>query len=130
MYNIYCDGAYSSSRKQGGCAFIILNDQNQVVVEYNKMFKNTTNNQMEMLACIIALESIKIPSEISIYSDSMYVVGTMTLNWKRRKNKKLWKRFDDAVLKHTNVNFYHVKGHEDNYYNNRCDQLAVEASQQ
>lgn len=129
MYTIYTDGAYSSSRKKGGCAFIILNDNNEIVAEYSKYFYKCTSNQMEMMACIIALESISEPSEILIYSDSMYVVGTYTLNWRRKANQHIWQRFDKAIAKHKKVDFKHVKGHESNEYNNRCDELAVLATQ-
>lgn len=127
-YTIYTDGAYSFARKQGGCAFIILNSEGREVAEYSKYFINCTNNQMEMMACIIALESIKAPSNIMILTDSMYIVGTYAKNWKRKKNHELWKRFDKAIEFHKSVKFQHVKGHEDNIYNNRCDKLAVDAT--
>lgn len=127
-YTVFTDGAYSFAREQGGCAFVILNAEGKEVAEYSKCFVNCTNNQMEMMACIIALESIKTPSEILIMSDSMYVIGTYTKNWRRKKNQKLWERFDKAIAFHKKVDFQHVKGHEDNLYNNRCDQLAVEAT--
>ena len=128
-YIIYTDGAYSSSRDQGGCAFVILNNSELEVFRYNKGFLKCTNNQMEMMACIIALESIKVSSNINILSDSMYVVGTYTKNWKRKKNINLWKRFDKAISFHKKVDFIHVKGHAEDKYNNICDELAVEASQ-
>lgn len=128
MYIVYTDGAYSSSRGQGGCSFIILNENKEQIIEYAKAFTNCTNNQMEMLACIIALESIKVPSRVLIYSDSMYVVGTYTKNWKRKKNLKLWKRFDKAIAFHKEVTFQHVYGHQNNEFNNKCDDLAVSAS--
>ena len=99
-YTIFTDGAYSFARKQGGCAFVILNSKGKEVAEYSKCFVNCTNNQMEMMACIIALESIKTPSEILIMSDSMYVIGTYTKNWRRKKNQKLWERFDKAIAFH------------------------------
>ena len=127
-YKIYTDGAYSSSRNQGGCAFIILKDD-EVVVKYSKMFIDCTNNQMEMLAVIIALESIISPSKIEIVSDSMYVIGCCSKGWKRKKNIKLWERYDSAAAKH-DITFTHVKGHEGDYYNELCDDLAVDASQE
>lgn len=127
-YTIYTDGAYSSSRNQGGIAFIILNSDNIQVCDYSKAYKNCTINQMEMLACIIALESIKKPSILSIISDSMYVVGTYTLNYKRKKNISLWERFDKAIANHKNVSFIHVNGHSGDYYNDLCDMYARDAS--
>jgi len=127
-YTVYTDGAYSHTRKVGGCAFIILNQDNEVLIEYSKYYTSCTSNQMEMIACILALESIKTPSSITIISDSMYVIGTYTLNWKRNKNKNLWTRFDKAIAFHKNVSFVHTKGHEDDFYNNKCDKMAVEAT--
>lgn len=128
MIEIYTDGAYSNSRDQGGCAFVILRD-NKLIAKFSKPYKKTTNNRMEMLAVILSLESIKKPQPVTIYSDSMYVIGTATLNWKRRKNLDLWKRFDNIVSKLNKfITWKHVKGHVDNKYNNLCDLLAVQAS--
>lgn len=127
-YEVYTDGAYSHNRKQGGCAFVILNEGNQVA-KYSTYFINCTNITMEVMACILALEAIKVPSNINLYTDSMYVIGCCTLGWNRKKNKSLLKRLDKAIAFHLNVNFHHVKGHEDNEYNNLCDKLAVESTQ-
>lgn len=127
MYTIYTDGAYSPSNNQGGIGFIIVKDE-QEVFRYSKMYKNTTNNRMEMLACIVALESFKKPASICIVSDSMYVVGTMTKNWKRKKNADLWERFDKAVSRHIDVKFEWCKGHAGNAINNQVDELAFNAS--
>lgn len=129
MYTIITDGAYSSTRNQGGVGIIILDAEGYEVLEYSKTFINTTNNQMEMMACIIALEAITEPSEVTIISDSQYVIGCASKGWKRKKNVALWKRFDKAMNFHTKVTFEWVKGHLDNLYNNRCDELAVKASQ-
>ena len=125
-YTIYTDGAYSFAREKGGCAFVILNEQNNEVARFSKSYIHCTNNTMEMMACILALESIKTSSEIILYTDSMYVVGTYTKNWKRNKNLELWQRFDKAIAKHIHVQFYHTKGHASDKYNNICDELAVE----
>lgn len=127
MIEIYTDGAYSSSRNQGGCSFVILKE-NKIIAKFSKAYKNTTNNRMEMLAVILSLESLKKIQPITIYTDSMYVIGTATLNWKRKKNHDLWKRFDNVVKKF-NITWKHVKGHSNNELNNLCDKLAVRASQ-
>lgn len=129
QYTVYTDGAYSSVLNQGGIGFVIIKD-NKKFFQYSKMFKNTTNNRMEMLACIVALESIKNPSEVEIITDSMYVVGTYTKNWKRKKNIALWNRFDEAISKHTKVTFKWVRGHDGDKYNSECDKLASEASRE
>lgn len=138
MYKLITDGAYSSSRKQGGIAFIFLKD-NTPILEYSKMYKNCTNNQMEMIAIISGLKCIKKSIDsLTIISDSMYCIGCTTLGWKRKKNIKLWEIFDielDRVSKLcSNIEFKHVKGHQKNnseeaIWNNRCDELAVHASQ-
>ena len=67
--------------------------------------------------------------DITVITDSQYVIGCATLGWKRKKNVELWKRFDKAMNFHKSVIFKWTKGHSDNLYNNRCDALAVKASQ-
>lgn len=126
MINVYTDGAYSSKLNQGGLAIVVIKD-NKIIAEFNKTYRNTTNNRMELLAVIIAIESLKKYNNITIFTDSMYVIGCATLGWKKNKNIDLWNRFDK--LNTENIKFIHVKGHSDNIYNNRCDYLAVLASQ-
>lgn len=123
MLKIYTDGAYSSSRGQGGWSYIIIHND---TILLKKFFgeKNTTNNRMEVTAVLNAIkDTYKLNIPIEIYSDSMYVIGTLTKNWKRNKNHDLWKLFDSYNLK--NYVFKYVKGHSDNDYNNLCDYLAV-----
>ena len=129
MYKVYTDGAYSAMRNQGAIAFIILKND-KVVCRFSKAINNTTNQRAEQLACIYALESIKTPSNITLYSDSAYVVNTYNEGWKRKANLDLWGRLDNAKDKHNNVSFIHVKGHSDNYYNNLCDYLATHEIQE
>lgn len=126
-YRVYTDGAYSNTLNQGGIGFIILKD-GEVVARYSKMYKNTTNQRMEQMAAIVALESIKTPSEVTIISDSQYVVCTYTKNWKRKANLDLWERFDKAIAFHYKVDFCWTKGHAEDQYNKICDKLAQEAS--
>lgn len=126
-YRVYTDGAYSSARNQGGIGFVILKDDKEVA-RYSKMYKNSTNQRMEQMAAIVALESITTPSEVTIVSDSQYVVCTYTKNWKRKANLDLWKRFDAAIAFHTKVEFLWVKGHDKDEYNNIADKLASNAS--
>lgn len=128
-YRVYTDGAYSNTLNQGGIGFIILKDGEEVA-RYSKMYKNTTNQRMEQMAAIVALESIKTPSEVTIISDSQYVVCTYTKNWKRKANLDLWKRFDEAIKFHTKVEFLWVKGHDKDEYNNIADKLASNASKE
>lgn len=129
MYTVYTDGAYSSARDQGGIGIVILDSEGFQVLEYSKMYKRTTNNRMEMMACIVALESISIPSDVKIISDSQYTIGCASLGWKRKKNKDLWERFDKAMSPH-NVIFEWVKGHNDDPFNEICNELAQKASRE
>ena len=86
--------------------------------------KATTNNRMEILAVLNAVELFKNTTQsVNIYTDSMYVVGSLTLNWKRNANLDLWEKFNSYDL--SKFNFLHVKGHNDNKYNEMCDDLAV-----
>ena len=130
----YTDGAYSSARDQGGIGLVILKDK-QVIQEYSKMYKHTTNNQMELGAIIIVLRAIKGNIEsLTIYTDSMYCVGCATLGWKRKKNKPMWAEFDRQIERVKalcpNIKIKHVKGRDGDKYNELCDKLAVKASQQ
>lgn len=99
----------------------------------------TTNNRMELLAVIVALEALKIEgSRVTVYTDSRYVADAVTKRWlfdwvkkefRGKKNRDLWLRFLQVYKRH-DVKFIWIKGHNDHPYNERCDQLAVAASQQ
>lgn len=131
-YECYTDGAYSSIRNQGGIGMIFIRN-NQKVFEFSKGFKNTTNNRMEIGAVLLTLScfNAKVDS-ITIYTDSMYVIGCATLGWKRKKNKALWRQFDEEFKRVSElcptIIFKHVKGHAENKWNNYVDKLAVSAS--
>lgn len=135
---IYTDGACSGNPGPGGYAAILMyNGEEKEIVGAEK---NTTNNKMEMMAVIKALESLKVPCEVTIYSDSAYVVDSIEkgwiYGWKKKgwvksdkspvKNVELWEQFLKYMKVH-NITFIKVKGHADNEYNNRCDRLAVGA---
>ncbi len=133
-YIIYTDGSYSSARDQGGVGIVVLKN-GEKIQEFSKMYKNTTNNKMELKAVILALQAIKSPiDKLTIITDSMYVLGCATKGWKRKKNKGLWETFDSSYKRAKSfcpeINFEWTKGHEDNEFNNLCDKLAVSASQQ
>lgn len=105
--------------------------------ELSEGFRLTTNNRMELLSVIVALESLKKPgSQVTVYSDSKYVVDSVEKGWlfnwektdfKKKMNVDLWKRFLKIYRKHK-VRFQWVKGHDTNKENNLCDELAVAAS--
>lgn len=131
------DGAYSSSRNQGGLGFVFIRDGTKVF-EYSKTVKNTTNNKMELGAIILGLRAIKGSIDsLVIVSDSMYCIGCATKGWKRKKNQKLWKAFDKEYSRVSslcsNITWKHVKGHQNDNseftkWNNYVDKLAVRAS--
>ena len=137
MYMLITDGAYSSSRDQGGLGFVFIRDGTKVF-EYSKTVKNTTNNKMELGAIILGLRAIKGSIDsLVIVSDSMYCVGCATKGWKRKKNQKLWEAFDKEYSRVSslcpNITWKHVKGHQNDSseftkWNNYVDKLAVRAS--
>lgn len=139
-YKIWADGAYKSSIEQGGIG-IVWTKNGKIVKTYSKGYKKNPNNKitnqtMEMLAVMVALNSIKKPvKSIEIVSDSMYVVGTLTKDWKRRANRGLWAKFD-SILKKTQelceekIKFTHTYGHAEDEFNNIADELADTASKE
>ena len=132
---IFTDGACSPNPGKGGIGIVLTSDKGNHK-EINKGFKHTTNNRMELLAAIVALESLLIPnSDVLLYSDSKYVVDSIEKGWvfnwekkgfKNRLNSDLWIRFLVVYRKH-NIEFEWVKGHDGHPENERCDTLAVEA---
>ena len=133
-YIVYTDGAYSSSKDQGGIGIIVLRD-NEVILEYSKMYKSVTNNIMELGAVILALRFIKNSiNSLTIVTDSMYVIGCATKGWQRKKNIKLWNEFDKQYNRVkglcSKIEFKHIKGHSGEKYNEQVDSLARSASQQ
>ena len=133
---IYTDGAAKGNPGNGGYGIVMMSGGHRK--ELKQGFKLTTNNRMELLAVIIALEEIKKEnSEIILYSDSKYVVDAVEKNWvfgwekknfNKKKNPDLWIRFLKIYRKHK-VSFVWIKGHADNKENERCDILAVEAAE-
>tara|TARA_B100001939_G_C16658264_1_gene494761 strand:+ start:104 stop:577 length:474 start_codon:yes stop_codon:yes gene_type:complete len=133
---IYTDGAAKGNPGNGGYGVVLLSGKHRK--EISQGFKLTTNNRMELLAVIIGLESLKKEGEtVIIYSDSKYVVDSVEKKWvfawekknfNKKKNPDLWIRFLKIYRQH-NVTFKWVKGHSNNLENDRCDLLAVEASE-
>lgn len=131
-YVIYTDGAYKPSLNSGGIGIVFLCNGEEVY-KYSKNYAISTNQRMETQAVIIALNSIIKPiNSLTIITDSMYIVGTATLNWKRKANLDLWEKFDQALEKaqklvKTPIQFKHIKGHNGDIYNEKCDKLASNA---
>ena len=138
-YTLITDGAYSSSRNQGGIGLVFLKN-GEKILEYSRMFKGVTNNIMEVCAVIVGLRMIKNPiNSLTIYTDSEYVIGCATKGWKRKKNVELWNLYDKVFTKASqfcsDIKFCWVRGHTSNSdffseMNNLADKLAVEASQE
>ena len=135
---IYTDGACSGNPGPGGWGSILMYKENKKEISGGS--KDTTNNIMEITAVIEALKLLKFPCNVKIYSDSAYVVNCFEkgwiYNWKRNnwktadkqpvKNQELWEELYKYTKIHK-VEFVKVKGHSDNKYNNRCDELARNA---
>ncbi|MEM9980977.1 MAG: ribonuclease HI [Bacteroidota bacterium] len=135
MVVIYTDGAALGNPGRGGYGVVMKYKKHRK--ELAQGYRLTTNNRMELLAVIVALEALqKAPLEVTIYSDSKYVVDAVEKKWlwgwvkkdfKKTKNTDLWRRFLVIYQKHQ-VKFVWVKGHAGNVENERCDTLAVQAA--
>lgn len=122
---LYTDGAASGNPGPGGYGIVLA--CGNLRKELSGGFRLTTNNRMELLAVIKGLEEIKWEgANVQVFSDSTYVVNTITKNWKRKKNQDLWAKFDDLKPKF-NLTFNWIKGHAGHPENERCDRLAVAA---
>lgn len=132
---IYTDGACSGNPGPGGWAAILRAGAHEKAISGGEAA--TTNNRMELLGVINALELLKRPCRVTVFTDSQYIERAVNENWLRSwkargwkrkggelKNIELWQRLDGLLAKH-DVTFRWVKGHAENEYNNRCDALAV-----
>lgn len=141
LVKIYTDGACSGNPGPGGWAAILSYKENEK--ELSGFEVDTTNNRMELTAPIKALEALKQPCKVVIYTDSAYVYNAFKQGWiqswqnnnwlnsRKRpvENKDLWQKLLVLMSNH-NVEWIKVKGHSDNEKNNRCDKLAKEAIKQ
>ena len=133
--HIYADGSSLGNPGPGGYGIVLMAGKHYK--ELSQGYRYTTNNRMELLSVIVALEQLKKPGyKLRIFSDSKYVVDSIEKKWvfgwvkknfKGKKNADLWKRFLAIYPKHQ-VEFVWVKGHAGNKYNEVCDQLAVAAA--
>jgi len=132
---IYTDGACSGNPGPGGWGAILMYGKYKKEISGGERL--TTNNRMELISVISALEQLKEPCKVSLYTDSQYIVRAVNegwlkswkaRGWKRKegelKNPDLWQRLAELLERH-DVEFIWVKGHAENAYNNRCDELAV-----
>ena len=137
--HIYTDGAAKGNPGPSGYGVVMEMVGTPYKKEFYEGFRLSTNNRMELLAVIVGLEKLKSPkTKVLVVSDSKYVVDAVEKRWvfqwekinfKAKKNPDLWMRFLKVYRKHQ-VDFQWIKGHNNHPQNERCDQLAVMASQQ
>lgn len=136
---IYTDGACLGNPGPGGYGVVIL--QNQQRQELSGGYRLTTNNRMEMMAAIAGLESLEVPSQVMLYSDSQYLVDAVMKGWAKRWQANGWRRNAKEMAKNPDlwikvlylceqhqITFNWVRGHSGNIENERCDRLAVAAA--
>jgi ribonuclease HI len=133
---IYTDGSSRGNPGPGGYGAILISGSHRK--ELSQGYRHTTNNRMELMAVIAGLKALKKDEcNVTIYSDSQYVVKAVEQGWLKnwiatnfkggKKNKDLWMHYYHLSQKHT-IHFVWVKGHANNPYNNRCDELATQAA--
>ena len=136
MVTIYTDGSSRGNPGPGGYGAILLTGQHRK--ELSQGYRHTTNNRMELMAVIEGLKALKKRHiEVTVYSDSQYVVNAVEKGWLKKwvstnfsggkKNKDLWLEYHRIAMDFT-IKFFWVKGHADNPLNNRCDELATMAA--
>jgi ribonuclease HI len=136
---IYTDGSSLGNPGPGGYGVVIPSPKKRR--ELSGGFRKTTNNRMELLACIVGLEQMKTPAAVDLYSDSRYVVDGMTKGWARGWQRNQWRKRNGekalnidlwerllALCNRHDVRFFWVRGHAGTPENERCDQLAVQAA--
>lgn len=135
---IYTDGACSGNPGPGGWGAVLMYGEHHR--EFSGGAPDTTNNRMELLAVITALEALKEPCAVELFTDSQYIVNAINEGWLSSWRKRGWRRKDGEVknvdlwitlvplLETHDVTFNWVKGHAENEHNNRCDELAVAES--
>ena len=142
---LYTDGGCSGNPGPGGWAFILKHPSSGKTLEESGGEPETTNNRMELVAVVRGLETLTKPSNVTLYTDSVYVGKGLTewmpkwkaLGWKRReagklkdiKNEDLWRKLDELIARHKLL-YLRVAGHSGHPENDRCDELAVAAYQE
>lgn len=137
---IHTDGACRGNPGPGGYGVVMVSGKHRL--ELSQGYRHTTNNRMELLAGVVAFEALKAPCRVRFVSDSRYVINAMSKGWLRGwkargwltankqavKNEDLWRRLDAATATHQ-VDWAWIRGHAGHRDNERCDVLAVTASQ-
>lgn len=133
---IYTDGSSRGNPGPGGYGVILM--AGSLTKELSQGYRLTTNNRMELMGVIAGLEALKKDGlNVTVYSDSQYIVKAVEAGWLKKwiatdfkggkKNRDLWMYYHELAQKHK-VRFVWVRGHADNPYNNRCDELATAAA--
>lgn len=126
--DLYSDGSCLGNPGPGGFAAIAVTQDNRTLATSVGGHRLTTNNRMEVKAAIVGLDTLVALTEdlaVVVWSDSQYLIGTMTKGWRRRTNHDLWDELDRAVAQFPRgVTFEWVRGHSGDLYNERCDKLA------
>lgn len=141
---VYTDGSARGNPGPGGYGAVTeyVDSKGELHVrEYSGGYKRTTNNRMELMGAIVALEALNRPCDIDLYSDSKYVVDAFNQHWIESWQRKGWKKSDRQPVKNVdlwkrllaaksphNVTFHWVKGHDGHPQNERCDTLATTAA--
>lgn len=142
---IFTDGACSGNPGPGGYGAVLLYTDTSGTLHRRELsagYARTTNNRMELMGVIAALEALRMPCEVELYSDSKYVIDALTKGWaekwqrfgwykdakrsEKAKNPDLWQKLLELASQHT-MTYHWVKGHAQTQENNRCDELAVKA---
>ena len=137
---IYTDGACSGNPGPGGYGVVLMHGDTRR--ELSQGYRRTTNNRMELLGVISALESLKRPCRVTLHSDSEYVVNAITKGWLRSWQARGWRKADKKpvlnvdlwqrlvpLLETHDIEFKWVRGHNNDLEHERCDELAVAATQ-
>ena len=123
MIQIHTDGSCLGNPGPGGWGAIIIYPDGDVK-ELSGSNQDTTNNRMELKAVIEALNFLESGSMIELFSDSLYVINTITKGWKKKANIELWNELDNVIQKHTNISWNWVKGHSGDFYNEKVNDIA------
>ena len=139
---IYTDGGASPNPGKGGWAAVLYSPEHDAKREIYGGEHDTTNNRMEIMAAIKALEALKTPCNVDLYTDSAYLCNTFAQKWIYKWRRNGWKTQTGGVLNRDlweklyglteihGVTWHHVKGHADNEFNNRCDELVHKAREE
>ena len=123
MIQIHTDGSCLGNPGPGGWGAIIIYPDGDVK-ELSGSNQDTTNNRMELQAVIEALNFLQSGSMIELFSDSLYVINTITKGWKKKANIELWNELDNLIQKHNNISWNWVKGHSGDFYNEKVNDIA------